>query len=124
MERICLDARALFSCQSGDPAVLHAQAKKPRLPPRPTAFTRHPQLRFIGHPELAANDRFLAPWLDKVAGWIEQGLRPYVFLHTPDNRLAPQLALRFHRQLAERLPGLPLLELPAWQAEVAQLGLL
>ncbi len=124
VERICLDSRALFSCQSGDPAVLHAQAKKPRLPPRPTAFTQHPQLRFIGHPDLVANDAFMAPWLDKVAGWIEQGLQPYVFLHTPDNLRAPQLALRFHQQLGERLPGLPALALPDLQAQELQLGLL
>lgn len=109
IERICLDTRALFSCHSDDPAVLHAQSRKPRLPTRPAAFGRMPQLRFIGHPELPANDPFLAPWVDKVAGWIEAGLVPYVFLHTPDNALAPQLARRFHDQLRQRLPGLPAL---------------
>ena len=40
VERICLDPRALFSCISTDPAVLHAQAKKPKVPPRPAAFTQ------------------------------------------------------------------------------------
>lgn len=124
VERICLDARALFSCQSREPALLHAQAKKPRLPVRPTAFSQAPQLRFIGHPELAANDRFMAPWLAKVAGWIEDGRTPYVFLHTADNHLAPQLARRFHDQLMVRLPGLP--AFPEWVVEPAaeQLGLL
>lgn len=124
IERICLDARALFSCVSSAPAVLHAQAKKPRLPIRPTAFSQAPQLRFIGHPELAANDGFMAPWLTKVAAWIEEGRTPYVFLHTADNRLAPQLARRFHQQLMGLLPGLP--ALPEWLAEPAaeQLGLL
>ncbi|VXC76036.1 conserved hypothetical protein [Pseudomonas sp. 8Z] len=124
IERICLDSRALFSCASQEPAVLHAQAKKPRLPTRPTAFSQSPQLRFIGHPEVLANDPFMTPWLDKVAGWIEQGLRPYVFLHTSDNRLAPELARRFHLRLCERLPGLP--ELPPLPAEpeLEQLGLL
>lgn len=124
IERICLDSRALFSCNSQEPAVLHAQAKKPRLPTRPTAFSGCPQLRFIGHPQLLANDPFMNPWLDKVAGWIEQGLRPYVFLHTSDNRLAPELARRFHQRLGERLPGLP--ELPQLQTEpeLEQLGLL
>lgn len=121
VERICLDARALFSCNSTTPAVLHAQGKKPRLPVRPTAFSRAPQLRFIGHPELPANDRFLAPWLDKLASWIEQGLTPHVYLHTPDNHRAPELAYRFHSLLGERLPGLP--ALPAW-AEPPQLSLL
>jgi uncharacterized protein YecE (DUF72 family) len=124
IERICLDSRALFSCVSSAPAVLHAQAKKPRLPVRPTAFSHSPQLRFIGHPELQANDTFMAPWLEKVAGWIEEGRTPYVFLHTSDNRLAPQLAQRFHAQLMQRLPGLP--ALPQVQAEdrVEQLDLL
>lgn len=123
VERICLDTRALFSCRSADPAVLLAQRKKPRLPLRPTAFSQSPQIRFVGHPQLEHNDAFMAPWLDKVAAWIGEGRTPYVFLHTPDNRLAPQLALRFHAQLAERLPGLPALELPAL-ADAAQLSLL
>jgi len=107
VERICLDSRALFSCRSGDPAVLHAQGKKPRLPVRPAAFSDSPQLRFIGHPRPEANDPYLAPWLDKVAGWIEAGKAPHVYLHTPDNQRAPELAMRFHRLLGERLPGLP-----------------
>ncbi|GIZ11222.1 DUF72 domain-containing protein [Pseudomonas sp. NCCP-436] len=124
VERICLDTRALFSCTSKDSAVLHAQSRKPRRPTRPTAFSSSPQLRFIGHPELLANDPFMAPWLDKVAGWIEQGLSPYVFAHTSDNRLAPQLARRFHEGLMQRLPGLP--ELPELDAAPAlhQLDLL
>jgi uncharacterized protein YecE (DUF72 family) len=104
IERICLDARALFSCRSADAAVLHAQAKKPRLPLRPTAFSQAPQLRFIGHPELPANDPFMAPWLDKVAAWVEEGRTPH--------------------QLVTRLPGLP--ALPDWPKPAAelQLGLL
>ena len=121
VERICLDSRALFSCTSRDPAVIHAQSKKPRVPPRPAAFTAMPQVRFIGHPELQANDAFLAPWLDKVAGWIEEGRRPHVFLHTPDNQRAPELARRFHAQLMARLPGLPAL---AEHSGGEQLGLL
>ena len=115
VERICLDSRALFSCHDGSAAVLHAQQRKPRLPLRPTAFSDAPQLRFIGHPRLEANDAFLAPWLDKVAAWIEQGLRPHVFLHTPDNQAAPALAQRFHRLLGQRLPGLG--ELPPLQTQ-------
>ncbi|ANF23718.1 DUF72 domain-containing protein [Stutzerimonas stutzeri] len=123
VERICMDTRALFSCQSSDPALLHAQSKKPRLPVRPAAFSESPQLRFVGHPALEANDRFMAPWLGKVADWIEAGKRPHVYLHTPDNRLAPELAMRFHEQLSERLPGLPPLAAPPMQTE-SQLSLL
>ena len=124
VERICLDPRALFSCISTDPAVLHAQAKKPKVPPRPAAFTQFPQVRFIGRPELEANDPYLRPWVEKVAGWIEEGRAPYVFLHTPDNHRAPELARRFHQQLSERLPGLPALPEVHQPSTVEQLGLL
>ena len=123
VERICLDSRALFACTSSDPAVLHAQAKKPRVPVRPAAFSVHPQVRFIGGPDLDANQPYLEPWIDKVAGWIEEGRRPYVFLHTPDNLLAPQQARRFHAGLCQRLPGLPALPTIADEPTEEQLGL-
>jgi uncharacterized protein YecE (DUF72 family) len=124
VERICLDSRPLFSCVSRDPAVLHAQSKKPKVPARPAALTQFPQVRFIGRPELEANDSFVEQWAQKVAGWIEEGRRPYVFLHTPDNIRAPELARRFHQQLTTLLPGLP--ELPELDRgqQVEQLGLL
>jgi uncharacterized protein YecE (DUF72 family) len=124
VERICLDPRALFSCTSTEPSVLHAQSKKPRVPPRPAAFTQCPQVRFIGHPVLEANDPFLEPWVEKIALWIEQGRTPYIFLHTADNLLAAKLAQRFHARLMRRLPGLPALPELYREPAAEQLGLL
>ena len=124
VERICLDSRPLFSCVIRDPAVLHAQSKKPKVPARPAALTQFPQVRFIGRPELEANDTFIEQWAQKVAGWIEEGRTPYVFLHTPDNLQAPELARRFHSQLMKLLPGLPELPVLDRGPEVEQLGLL
>jgi uncharacterized protein YecE (DUF72 family) len=124
VERICLDPRALFSCTSTEPSVLHAQSKKPRVPTRPAAFTPFPQVRFIGHPQLEANDPFLLPWVEKIALWIEEGRTPYIFLHTADNVLAAKLAQRFHEKLMLRLPGLPPLPELYREPAVEQLGLL
>lgn len=124
VERICLDPRALFSCVSTEPAVLHAQAKKPKVPTRPAALTQFPQVRFIGHPVLEANYPFLVPWIEKVAGWIEEGRTPSVFLHTPDNIQAPDLARYFHQQLMARLPGMPELKVLERAPVAQQLGLL
>jgi len=124
VERICLDPRALFSCTSTEPSVLHAQSKKPRVPPRPAAFTQCPQVRFIGHPVLEANDPFLEPWVEKIALWIEEGRTPYIFLHTADNLLAAKLAQRFHARLMRRLPGLPALPELYREPAAEQLGLL
>ncbi|MDF9905417.1 UNVERIFIED_ORG: uncharacterized protein YecE (DUF72 family) [Pseudomonas reinekei] len=124
VERICLDPRALFSCTSTELSVLHAQSKKPRVPPRPAAFTQCPQVRFIGHPVLEANDPFLEPWVEKIALWIEEGRTPYIFLHTADNLLAAKLAQRFHARLMQRLPGLPALPELYREPAAEQLGLL
>ncbi|MFJ2693767.1 DUF72 domain-containing protein [Pseudomonas sp. NPDC087336] len=124
VERICLDPRALFSCTSTEPSVLHAQSKKPRVPPRPAAFTQFPQVRFIGHPQLEANEPFLVPWVEKIALWIEEGRTPYIFLHTADNVLAAKLAQRFHARLMLRLPGLPALPELYREPAAEQLGLL
>jgi uncharacterized protein YecE (DUF72 family) len=87
-------------------------------------LTQFPQVRFIGHPELEANDPFLAPWVEKIGAWIEEGRTPYMFLHTSDNRLAAQLALRFHDQLMARLPGLAPLPTLHREPVAEQLGLL
>ncbi|HEY0286005.1 MAG TPA: DUF72 domain-containing protein [Pseudomonas sp.] len=124
VERICLDSRPLFSCISTDPAVLHAQSKKPKVPPRPAALTQFPQVRFIGRPELEANDPYVEQWAKKVAHWIEEGRTPYVFLHTPDNIQAPDLARRFHRQLMKLLPELPALPELDRGPQINQLDLL
>ena len=124
VERICLDPRALFSCTSNEAAILHAQDKKPNVPTRPAAFTQFPQVRFIGHPELEANQVFLTPWVEKIALWIEEGRTPYIFLHTADNRLAAALAQRFHQRLMLRLPGLPALPELYREPAAVQLGLL
>lgn len=124
VERICLDSRALFSVASNDPGILHAQGQKPKVPVRPAAFSQSPQVRFIGLPRVKDNAPFLVPWVDKVAEWIEEGRRPYIFLHTADNRDAPALARYFHEQLSVRLPALPALPtLPSAEAST-QLGLL
>lgn len=124
VERICLDSRPLFSCVSNDPAVLHAQSKKPQVPPRPAALTQFPQVRFIGRPELSANQPYVEQWAQKVAGWIEEGRTPYVYLHTPDNIEAPDLARQFHQRLMTLLPGLPALAELDRGPQVEQLGLL
>ncbi|SEM34047.1 Uncharacterized conserved protein YecE, DUF72 family [Pseudomonas sp. ok272] len=124
VERICLDPRALFSCTSGEPSVLHAQSKKPNVPTRPAAFSQFPQVRFIGHPVLEANEAFLTPWVEKIAQWIEEGRTPYIFLHTADNLLAAALAQRFHARLMLRLPGLAALPELYREPVAEQLGLL
>ncbi len=118
MERIMFDSRGLFASPDQDPASLDARRRKPRLPVHALALADRPTVRFIAGMDNQQSLRWLAPWLDKCRQWLEEGRSPILFMHTPDNRLAPELARLFHQQLAERLPSLA--PLPAWPGEEEQ----
>lgn len=92
IDRVMLDNRALFSAAPSDAETRAAQGRKPRLPVHAISLGPRPFIRYIGHPDIAANAPFLAPWLEKLALWLDEGREPYVFIHTPNNRQAPQLA--------------------------------
>ncbi|MEE4375980.1 MAG: DUF72 domain-containing protein, partial [Candidatus Competibacteraceae bacterium] len=112
MDRVMLDSRALFSATATDNDTRDAQRRKPRLPVHAVALGPRPLIRFIGHPELSANQPFLEPWIDKVSSWIKEGRKPFIFLHTPNNHYAPELAKLFHELLREQLPQVGML--PPW----------
>jgi uncharacterized protein YecE (DUF72 family) len=98
-ERVMFDSRALFSVSADTPALLDAQAKKPRLPVHAISFSQTPVLRFIGTDDMALNRQYYQPWLRKVQHWLDEGKSPFCFFHTPDNHLAPQLCRQFARDL-------------------------
>lgn len=105
--RIMMDSRPVFSCPPDSPALQEAQAKKPRVPVHIISTGASPVVRFIGHPEPARNSSFWKPWLPHINHWLKQDKSVYLFVHTADNRQAPDLAA----QLAYSL-GHPLAEFP------------
>lgn len=107
MERIIFDSRSLFASTADDPATAEAQARKPRLPVHALALTKQPTVRFIGGMDNQHSLVLLEPWLHKCQQWLEQGKNPMVFMHTPDNRLAPELARLFEQAVRELYPQLP-----------------
>jgi uncharacterized protein YecE (DUF72 family) len=52
------------------------------------------------------------PWLGTVAGWLREGRSPTVFIHTPDNVSALELARRFHHDVRALVPGIEPLSEP------------
>lgn len=113
-ERIILDTRALRSGDADHPEIAAARHRKPDLPVRELALGHHPLLRLIGHPEPAVN----APWLDRwqrlLGGWLAAGKVPYVFVHTPTNVHAPELARHLHHLLRRHHD---LGDMPPWPGE-------
>ena len=68
-----------------------------------------PIVRFIGQTNADANPPYWKKWVDTVVRWLDQGRRPIVFLHTPDNLVSPELCRRFHAEVADQSdePNLP-----------------
>ncbi|WP_227545928.1 DUF72 domain-containing protein [Marinobacter fonticola] len=109
--RVSLDSRALFSAKPDNEATVDAQRKKPNLPVHLLPFDAPPVIRYIGHPELEANRPFLAPWIERVAVWIEEGRQPFFLVHMPDNGEALPLAALWSEMLSERVEDVTALSL-------------
>ncbi|WP_245536579.1 DUF72 domain-containing protein [Thiothrix nivea] len=122
VDRVIFESRPVHAAPPLDVATRETQARKPRLPVQLDATAEQPVLRYIGHPVLAKNHAWLDRWVAQAARWLEEGKRPRIFLHTPDNYLAPQLARMFHAQLQQRVHGLA--DLPAPVAVMKQAVLL
>ncbi|WP_077530756.1 DUF72 domain-containing protein [Vreelandella utahensis] len=118
LARVCFDTRALFAATPDVETTRKAQANKPRLPVHLLPVEAPPVIRYIGHPDLESNRHFLAPWVERVGSWIEEGRHPFVFMHMPDNSDALALAALWHELLMERVPQLEELALNTEQPQI------
>ncbi len=103
-EWVTLDTTVLFGSPPVSDAEREAWTRKPRLPCRSLALTGHPVVRYIGRDDAARTVAGWQGWLDAVAGWLREGRSPTVFIHTPDNVGALELARRFHDDVRARVP--------------------
>lgn len=121
VDRILIDTRGLFAGPRATPGEIEAWERKPRLRVRPVATGPMPIVRFVGLTDPDANPIWWKPWVAVVARWIEAGLQPTFFVHTPDNDASPALARRFHDEV-RRVVG-DLAPLPEPDARPVQPGL-
>jgi uncharacterized protein YecE (DUF72 family) len=103
-EWVTFDTTVLFDGRPVSDAEREAWAKKPRLPRRSRALTPFPVVRYIGRDDVAQTIAGWQYWLDVVAGWLREGRSPNVFIPTPDNVRALELARRFHDDVRARVP--------------------
>jgi uncharacterized protein YecE (DUF72 family) len=111
-EWVTFDTTVLFGSPPASDAERAAWAQKPRLPRRARALTAHPVVRYIGRDDPAETAAGWQPWLAAVAGWLREGRSPTVFIHTPDNADALELARRFHAEVRALVPGVEALPEP------------
>jgi uncharacterized protein YecE (DUF72 family) len=103
-EWVTFDTTVLFGSPPASDAEREAWTKKPRLPRRSRALTSSPVVRYIGRDDPARTVAGWQPWAETVAGWLGEGRSPTVFIHTPDNVDALELARRFHDDVRARVP--------------------
>lgn len=122
IDRVLFDTRRLYSLNSREESIRKAREKKPRVPLRFTTTGSRPFLRYVGSNDIPNNEPWLKEWAIVVADWIREGLHPYVFIHAPDSRHAPELTRHFHRELSRLIELNPM---PTWPADRQdeQLGL-
>ena len=111
-EWVSFDTTVLFQSPPTSDAEREAWRNKPRLPRRSRALTAYPVVRYLGRDDPARTVAGWQPWLDTVAGWLREGRSPTVFIHTPDNVDALELARRFHDDVRARVPEVEALPEP------------
>ncbi|WP_370552923.1 DUF72 domain-containing protein [Edwardsiella tarda] len=117
INRVILDSRPVHHARPDSHAVREAQRKKPQLPVHVVMSGRQPMVRFVGGDDLAANREWLQPWLAPLQRWSQEAT-PYLFIHTPDCRDAPQQAQALWHALAQAaVAGLP--PRPDWPQQAA-----
>lgn len=109
VERVQFDTATLFAAPPSSDGEREAWRVKPRVPVLVEALTDRPVIRYIGRDDPDATRGGWSRWVDACERWVGEGRSPIVFVHTPDNHLAPGLAREFHEAVRTRLPDLPAL---------------
>jgi len=119
VDLVTMDTRGVHAGHSL--ALAEVRARKPNLPVLVRTTADRPIVRCVPHEDFAAGRRFVEPWAPTLARWIREGMRPYFFMHAPDDTFAPENAYAFHAMVRRELD---VGELPAWPGGSRQLSLL
>lgn len=127
VDYVIFDSRPLHALPPRDEYEEASQGRKPKIPHRQTVTGSTPFLRLVGRNRLEETIDGIEGWVPAIASWIERGLRPMVFMHTPNEAHAPATARYLYERIRDvfphwpELPGPPSVELPPASARQRQL---
>jgi len=104
---VLFDSRPLFSRPPIDDSERRAVGRKPQTPLRTTVTAGRPFLRLICRNRLEESEAWIREWASVICDWIDQGLRPLLFTHAPDDLFAPTMAASLQQELHNRNNALP-----------------
>ncbi|SPT63680.1 Protein of uncharacterised function DUF72 [Actinomadura madurae] len=105
-EWVPFDTTVFFQSPPTSDAERDAWTKKPRVPRRSAALTDRPIVRYLGRDDTGRTVEGWRFWVGRVTEWLREERSPTVFVHTPDNADALDLARRFHAEVRARVPEL------------------
>ena len=105
VNRAILDSRPVHSAKPHSEAIREAQRKKPKVPVHALVTASNPLVRFIGSDDMQQNRALFDVWLKTLPKWTEKAT-PYLFLHTPDIGLVPELVHTLWPELQRQFPAL------------------
>lgn len=107
--RVIIDTRPIRTLSGAkiDPGTMQvqveaAQERKPDVPVLPVRTASFAFVRYIGHPDVAANAPLLDEWAGQMAAWLKEGATVYAFCHSPDQTYAPPICRELHGRVAAR----------------------
>lgn len=110
--KVLLDTRPIY--EGPESPELAEERKKPELPLLPVVTAHFAFVRYIGHPELERNERYLEEWAARVESWLDQEIEVYFFCHCPNEDMSVDIARRLHALLLERGASVPSID---WEVE-------
>ncbi|MEM9136000.1 MAG: DUF72 domain-containing protein [Cyanobacteria bacterium P01_F01_bin.42] len=116
-----LDSRPMYET-SGDPQ-RNSPRRKPKVPLLPQLTAPFTLVRFISHPVLAENERFMDTWIAPIRQWMDNSREVYVFMHCPVEENSPRHAKHLHTKLMQAQIPLPMLPWDTLEQQPAQLDL-
>lgn len=112
INRVIFDTRSFFANDSlSDSATIDALKVKPQVPTHALNTGRFPFVRILLPMDISLGMYVIKQWVSKVVSWLDEGLVPYLFFHTPDNASAPQLAKTFSQLLNQQRPEVKIISL-------------
>lgn len=107
--RVIMDIRPIRQASRGGELLEDARERKPDVPMHPLRSGGLAMVRYIGHPEPAENDAYLDEWAARIASWLAEGTRVYLFMHCPDEARSPALcrAIQARLEQLDAVPPLP-----------------
>lgn len=112
INRVIFDTRSFFANDSlSDSATIDALKVKPQVPTHALNTGRFPFVRILLPMDVSLGMYVIKQWVSKVVSWLDEGLVPYLFFHTPDNASAPQLAKTFSQLLNQQRPEVKIISL-------------